>query len=74
MINEFLNVIVRLVCTPDSFGIGLARIGHDDEKIISGTLEELRTADFGGPLHSFVLVGSTLHYLEKEIFESYRAK
>lgn len=37
----------------------------------SGTLLELRDVDFGGPLHSFVLVGK-MHDIEEEMFQHYR--
>jgi len=46
-------------CTPDSLAVGLARVGCDDQLICSGTLAELATVDFGGPLHSLVMVGTT---------------
>ncbi len=37
--------------------VGLARVGRDDQLIVSGTLEELVHVDFGGPLHSLILCG-----------------
>ncbi|KJE93594.1 diphthine synthase [Capsaspora owczarzaki ATCC 30864] len=49
---------------------GLARVGQSDQRIISGTLEELLTADFGAPLHSLVLAG-TMHILEIEMLASF---
>lgn len=47
------------VCRPDSMAIGVARIGSPDQLLVAGTLCELLTVDFGGPLHSLVLVGET---------------
>jgi len=49
----------------DSIGIGVARIGHDDQKMVAGTLKELIDIDFGAPLHSLVIPGH-LHILEQE--------
>ena len=46
--------------------VGLARVGRDDQLVISGTLGELATIDFGGPLHSLVIVGE-MHELEREM-------
>lgn len=48
----------------DTLAVGVARVGASDQCIRSGTLEELEKADFGGPLHSLVLVGKRLHFLE----------
>lgn len=47
------------ICGPDARAIGLARVGCDDQMIVSGTLGELAAVDFGGPLHSLVLAGAT---------------
>ncbi|OZJ02683.1 Diphthine methyl ester synthase [Bifiguratus adelaidae] len=57
--------------TPDTLAIGCARIGTATQQIVSGTLEELRHVDFGGPLHSLVLVGSRMHFLEAEFVKAY---
>lgn len=46
-------------CRPGSMAVGLARVGCDDQLIVYGTLAELATVDFGGPLHSLVMVGAT---------------
>ena len=50
--------------------VGMARMGQPTQKIIAGTLEELTTADFGGPLHSMVICGE-LHDLELDILREY---
>ena len=62
-----------LVCGPDSKAIGVARVGQDDQCIISGTLGELLNADFGRPLHSLVLCGH-MHPIEDTFFESLKPK
>ena len=49
----------------DTIGIGVARVGHDDQKLVAGTLKELFDMDFGTPLHSLVIPGH-LHILEQE--------
>ena len=59
------------VCTADILAVGLARVGSDDEKIVAGTLEELKTVDFGGPLHSLILVGKHIHELEIEYLRGF---
>ncbi|KAK4687373.1 hypothetical protein P7C73_g2730, partial [Tremellales sp. Uapishka_1] len=49
--------------------MSLSRIGTSTQSIISGTLAEmakLTKEDFGGPLHSVVVVGSRIHPLELE--------
>jgi len=52
------------ICTESSWAIGLARIGHDDQVIFSGTVAELLKVDFGGPLHSLVLPSKKLNSFE----------
>ena len=59
------------ICTRDTIAVGLARVGADDEKIVTGTLEELKDVDFGGPLHSLILVGKHIHELELEYLRGF---
>lgn len=52
-----------------TLAISLSRMGTPTQRLISGTLEELSQLpeeEFGGPLHSVVIVGSRLHPLELE--------
>jgi diphthine synthase len=58
------------VYSKDSIGVGLSRIGSDDQQIVCGTLEELVEHDFGKPLHSFVIAGK-MHFLEADTLEQY---
>eukprot|EP00026_Physarum_polycephalum_P019317 Phypoly_transcript_21280.p1 GENE.Phypoly_transcript_21280~~Phypoly_transcript_21280.p1 ORF type:complete len:118 (+),score=4.68 Phypoly_transcript_21280:285-638(+) len=58
------------VYTPDTPCFGLARVGHDDQQIISGTMNELLTVDFGPPLHTFVICGE-MHFIEKDYYDLY---
>jgi diphthine methyl ester synthase len=45
--------------------VGLARVGHDDQQIVSGPLKDLLHVNFGAPLHTLILAGD-MHFLEKE--------
>ncbi|KAL8449181.1 hypothetical protein Emag_003701 [Eimeria magna] len=56
----------------NALAFGLARIGADDEAIVSGTLQELAKADLGGPLHSLVVCAPELHEIEEEFVRIYR--
>ncbi|OEH77357.1 hypothetical protein cyc_02882 [Cyclospora cayetanensis] len=58
----------------DILAFGLARIGADDQTIVSGSLEELAEAELGGPLQSLVLCAPELHEIEKEFVELYRVR
>ncbi|ETO08451.1 diphthamide biosynthesis protein 5 [Reticulomyxa filosa] len=50
--------------------IGLARVGNENQQIVYGTMKELKQHDFGEPLHSFVIPGTT-HYIEEEVLDMY---
>lgn len=50
--------------------VGLARMGQETQCIRAGTLEELKEADFGGPLHSLIICGD-LHELELEVLKEF---
>lgn len=52
--------------------VGLARMGQASQKIIAGTLNELRDYDdAGGPLHSLIVTGGTLHDLELDFLRAF---
>jgi diphthine synthase len=57
-------------CPPDrTLAISLSRMGTPTQRLISGTLAELASLpeeEFGGPLHTVVIVGRRLHPLEME--------
>lgn len=59
------------LCGPSALAVGVARVGQDSQKIVSGTLAELVQVDFGGPLHSLVLCGG-MHELEWAMWRAYR--
>jgi diphthine synthase len=50
--------------------VGLARMGQESQCIAAGTLRELQSVDFGGPLHSLIICGE-LHELELEVLQEY---
>jgi len=60
------------ILNPEStLAIALSRVGggQDNERIVAGTLQELLdhpAESYGQPLHSLVIVGKRLHYLEVE--------
>ncbi len=57
--------------TEDSFAIGFARMGSDDQIIKFGKIKDLINFDFGKPQHILVIPGE-LHFVEKEALEMYQ--
>ncbi|KAH0859418.1 hypothetical protein HID58_087679 [Brassica napus] len=51
--------------------VGFARLGAEDQKILSGTMKQLESVDCGAPLHCLVIVGKT-HPVEEEMLEFYK--
>ena len=52
-----------------TLAISLSRVGDPSQRFVSGTLAEMAQLDedvFGGPLHSFVIVGRRFHALERD--------
>lgn len=47
--------------------MGLARVGAEDQRIAAGTLRQMSAVDLGGPLHSLIITGGSLHPLETEM-------
>jgi diphthine synthase len=79
-VNEGLETLEQMeaergegLILPDTKVIGIARATHEDEKIVSGTLEKLKTIDFGAPLHCLI-IPSSMHFIEEEAFKAQRAK
>lgn len=54
--------------TKDSKCFGVARMGFDDQKIVSGTLEQFLTINMGQPLHSMVICAPNIHFMEEEMY------
>ena len=53
--------------------IGLARVGTDSQKIVSGTLKSFVDKDLGEPMHSFIICGD-MHELEQDMFNFFEQK
>ncbi|KAM9244713.1 diphthine methyl ester synthase isoform 3-T4 [Dugong dugon] len=53
--------------TEETLCVGLARVGAEDQKIAAGTLQQMCTVDLGGPLHSLIITGGSMHPLEIEM-------
>uniref|UniRef100_F7ET49 diphthine methyl ester synthase n=1 Tax=Xenopus tropicalis TaxID=8364 RepID=F7ET49_XENTR len=58
----------ELALTENTICAGLARVGASDQKISAGTLQQLSSVDFGGPLHSLVISGC-MHPLELDMLK-----
>lgn len=78
-IKEALEVLEKIeserkenVIKKDQIFIGIARLGHPDYQIVSGTKEELKKIDFGKPLHSLIIPGKT-HHIEDEILTQWKS-
>ncbi|GJP31169.1 hypothetical protein CLOM_g9637 [Closterium sp. NIES-68] len=57
--------------TADSMCVGAARLGADSQRLVFGSMQQLRDVDFGAPLHSLVLCGA-LHDLERDFLEAFK--
>jgi diphthine synthase len=58
--------------TRDRLAVGVARVGGGENQIIRyGTLQQLLSVDFGGPLHSLVIIGNEIHDMEKEMLNCF---
>jgi len=57
--------------TENSVCVAVARLGSDNQTIKFGTLKEMRSADLGAPLHSFI-IPATLHDLESEFLKYFK--
>ncbi|CTQ40841.1 diphthine synthase [Babesia microti strain RI] len=71
-IKQLLELTNTDVLGDNTLAIGVARLGSKTQKIVSGTLKELESIDFGAPLHSLVICAPKLHDLESEFFQLYR--
>lgn len=50
--------------------IGLARVGHDSQRIRACTLKEMSQTDLGGPLHSMI-IPADMHPVEMEFLQQF---
>lgn len=58
--------------TDSSLGVGLARIGSENQKIIVCSLKDISNFDLGGPLHSLIIPAPVLHPLEEEFLKKFK--
>jgi diphthine synthase len=49
-----------------TLAIAASQVGSSQQRLVSGTLSELKGVDVGGPLHSLVIVGKRFHPLERD--------
>jgi len=61
------------VILPGTLVVGVARLGQPDQKVVAGTVEELKDINFGEPLHSIIVPG-TLQIVEEEALGMWRIK
>ena len=59
-----------LVLTEDSICVALARVGWEDQKLVSGKLSTVRDADLGPPIHSLIIPGD-MHFLELDMLRQF---
>ncbi|XP_023547198.1 probable diphthine methyl ester synthase [Cucurbita pepo subsp. pepo] len=60
------------VYNDDTLCVGFARLGSESQMIVAGTMKQLRSIDFGSPLHCLVIVGKT-HPVEEEMLDFYKS-
>ena len=71
-VNQAIEYLLKIeskqkkgVFTEDTLVVGCARLGSDDQKIISGKARKVKQADFGKPLHCLIVPGK-MHFIEEE--------
>ena len=57
--------------SPNCMAVAVARVGSEDQKIASGTLQQLCEVDMGPPLHSLILLGNRVHDLERDFVREF---
>ena len=55
----------------DLLVVGCARLGSEDFIVKAGKMSEIKTFDFGAPLHCLIIPGKT-HFIEKEMLELWK--
>jgi diphthine synthase len=59
-----------VISRADTFCVGVARVGRDDQQIVSGTMEQMLSVDFGPPLHALVIAGK-VHPMELDVCKAF---
>lgn len=76
--NKFLSIkeackyITEQGENKDTLAIGCARLGFENFKIKTGTLETLQQTDFGKPPYCLIVPAEKLHFIEEEALELWR--
>ena len=72
LLEPLVIVVTAIACHLDLdeevLCVGLARVGADDQRLVSGTLSKMATTDMGPPLHSLIITGNT-HPLEHDMLK-----
>ena len=66
-IQEAIEYLLRNKIKKETIAVGCARLGCDDYKIKSGTLEVLKNFDFGKPPYCLIIPAKKLHFIEEEM-------
>lgn len=77
-VNDALEILEKIekrkkekIISKDTIVVGCARLGSDNPTIKAGTLEEVRSFDFGKPPHGLIIPGK-LHFLEEEVLKLWK--
>merc|ERR1712189_13861 len=57
-----------ILLNDDTICVALARVGWDNQKIVSGKMGTVRDADLGPPIHSLIIPGN-MHFLELDMLK-----
>ena len=76
-IAQAITILLKLenqeqknIISQETLAVGVARLGHPDQQIIAGTLQELQKMDFKEPLHSLI-IPAKLQVVEEEALDFY---
>lgn len=77
-VNQGLHQLLELeaehkkgLISEDTIAIGCARVGSENQQIISGKIKDLLKKDFGKPVHCLIIPGK-LHFIEEEIINHWK--
>lgn len=80
-VDQLIQIIVKkrnagiveseLAYNENSLCVGLARVGHDTQKIVAASFSEMKEINLGAPLHSLVIPAKILHPLETDYLKQF---
>ncbi|MCF7871854.1 diphthine synthase [Candidatus Woesearchaeota archaeon] len=77
-INKAIKILKKLeekkqnkIISDETIGIGIARIGAEDQIIKTATLKELEQTNFGKEMHSLIIPGK-LHEIEEQMINQHK--